>query len=382
MRSDACQPCRTCACRTSARARRLERMTTPTSTVAVLGLGRMGAAMAHRLDRAGLDRDRLDPVRAAPSSSHAVRRQPTSCCWPSSTDRPARRCSTECGAALGRGHGRGQHDARWRPTRRSALEKTVQRDRRRLRPRPGDGLGAGGARRHAPGAGRHLRADDLGAADALLGDARRGDPCRRRGRRGRAQAGGQQRARRRGARGPRRPPVRRRPRASPGCGARRARARRARRARARASADATADRRHFTAAALAKDLALLAAETPAAARRSPGRVAGALASGPSPRTPTSSRSPTPYGRSRLAPDDVTRTACGPTSAGTPPATRRTSARAFLPTAHVEGIRDGEFVSWPLDDYCALFAGRRPRTRPDRRRRIEQVTSRARSARRP
>lgn len=31
-------------------------------------------------------------------------------------------------------------------------------------------------------------------------------------------------------------------------------------------------------------------------------------------------------------------------------------RAFLPTAHVEGIRDGAFVSWGLDDYCALFSG--------------------------
>lgn len=31
-------------------------------------------------------------------------------------------------------------------------------------------------------------------------------------------------------------------------------------------------------------------------------------------------------------------------------------RAFLPTAHVEGLRDEAFVSWSLDDYCALFAG--------------------------
>lgn len=30
--------------------------------------------------------------------------------------------------------------------------------------------------------------------------------------------------------------------------------------------------------------------------------------------------------------------------------------AFLPTAHVEGIRDGHFTSWDLDDYCALFDG--------------------------
>jgi hypothetical protein len=31
-------------------------------------------------------------------------------------------------------------------------------------------------------------------------------------------------------------------------------------------------------------------------------------------------------------------------------------RAFRPTAHIEGIRDGAFVSWDLDTYCALFDG--------------------------
>ena len=31
-------------------------------------------------------------------------------------------------------------------------------------------------------------------------------------------------------------------------------------------------------------------------------------------------------------------------------------RAFRPTAHVEGIRDGAFVSWDLDRYCGLFDG--------------------------
>jgi Putative lumazine-binding len=29
---------------------------------------------------------------------------------------------------------------------------------------------------------------------------------------------------------------------------------------------------------------------------------------------------------------------------------------FLPTAHVEGLRGGQFVSWSLDEYCALFDG--------------------------
>ena len=31
-------------------------------------------------------------------------------------------------------------------------------------------------------------------------------------------------------------------------------------------------------------------------------------------------------------------------------------RAFRPTAHIEGLRDGEFVSWDLDTYAALFDG--------------------------
>lgn len=30
--------------------------------------------------------------------------------------------------------------------------------------------------------------------------------------------------------------------------------------------------------------------------------------------------------------------------------------AFLPTAHVEGVRDGAFVSMDLDEFCTLFAG--------------------------
>lgn len=31
-------------------------------------------------------------------------------------------------------------------------------------------------------------------------------------------------------------------------------------------------------------------------------------------------------------------------------------RAFLPTAHVEGYRDGSFTSWDLNTYCGLFDG--------------------------
>lgn len=31
-------------------------------------------------------------------------------------------------------------------------------------------------------------------------------------------------------------------------------------------------------------------------------------------------------------------------------------RAFLPTAHIESMRDGVFTSWPLDVYCERFRG--------------------------
>ncbi|MEW2301422.1 nuclear transport factor 2 family protein [Streptomyces sp. NPDC006655] len=46
--------------------------------------------------------------------------------------------------------------------------------------------------------------------------------------------------------------------------------------------------------------------------------------------------------------------------------------AFLPTAHIEGIRDGAFVSWRLDEYCALFPGRPARDEPTRTRRIDAL----------
>jgi hypothetical protein len=46
--------------------------------------------------------------------------------------------------------------------------------------------------------------------------------------------------------------------------------------------------------------------------------------------------------------------------------------AFLPTAHIEGIRDGAFVSWHLDDYCALFDGQPAPDEAARSRRIDAV----------
>jgi hypothetical protein len=46
--------------------------------------------------------------------------------------------------------------------------------------------------------------------------------------------------------------------------------------------------------------------------------------------------------------------------------------AFLPTAHIEGIRDGAFVSWSVDEYCALFHGQPAQDESTRSRRIDAV----------
>ena len=48
------------------------------------------------------------------------------------------------------------------------------------------------------------------------------------------------------------------------------------------------------------------------------------------------------------------------------------AEAFLPTAHIEGVRDGEFVSWDLETYRGLFHGRPAEDEAERRRRIDSV----------
>jgi hypothetical protein len=47
-------------------------------------------------------------------------------------------------------------------------------------------------------------------------------------------------------------------------------------------------------------------------------------------------------------------------------------KAFLPTAHIEGIRSGVFTSWTLDDYCALFNGTPARDEAKRKRKIELI----------
>lgn len=47
-------------------------------------------------------------------------------------------------------------------------------------------------------------------------------------------------------------------------------------------------------------------------------------------------------------------------------------KAFLPTAHIEGIRDGKFVSWTVSDYVARFRGKPAADEPSRKRTIDLV----------
>ena len=47
-------------------------------------------------------------------------------------------------------------------------------------------------------------------------------------------------------------------------------------------------------------------------------------------------------------------------------------QAFLPTAHIEGIRDGKFLSWTADEYIAGFKGKPAEDEAQRKRSIDQV----------
>jgi hypothetical protein len=46
--------------------------------------------------------------------------------------------------------------------------------------------------------------------------------------------------------------------------------------------------------------------------------------------------------------------------------------AFLPTAHIEGLREGKFTSWRLEEYCALFTGAPAADEAARRRSIDSI----------
>jgi hypothetical protein len=47
-------------------------------------------------------------------------------------------------------------------------------------------------------------------------------------------------------------------------------------------------------------------------------------------------------------------------------------KAFLPSAHIEGIRDGKFVSWTVDDYVSRFTGKPAADEASRKRAIDSV----------
>ncbi|MBO1335435.1 nuclear transport factor 2 family protein [Streptomyces sp. VRA16 Mangrove soil] len=47
--------------------------------------------------------------------------------------------------------------------------------------------------------------------------------------------------------------------------------------------------------------------------------------------------------------------------------------AFLPGAHIQGMREGAFVSWSLDQYCGLFPGRPAPDEAARTRRLDTVS---------
>jgi hypothetical protein len=47
-------------------------------------------------------------------------------------------------------------------------------------------------------------------------------------------------------------------------------------------------------------------------------------------------------------------------------------QAFLPTAHIESIKEGVFTSWPLDFYCERFKGQVAADEASRKRSIDWV----------
>jgi 3-hydroxyisobutyrate dehydrogenase-like beta-hydroxyacid dehydrogenase len=118
----------------------------------------------------------------------------------------------------------------------------------------------------------------------------------------------------------------------------------------------------FTIGALAKDMALLAA-----ASQCPLPSAAALAE--SPAGPDAdialAATVTTISEDVLAP---LRAYIRGHATGNPACMRE----AFLPTAHVEGMRDGKFVSWSLDEFCTLFTGEPAPDEATRSRRIDSV----------
>jgi 3-hydroxyisobutyrate dehydrogenase-like beta-hydroxyacid dehydrogenase len=118
----------------------------------------------------------------------------------------------------------------------------------------------------------------------------------------------------------------------------------------------------FTIGALAKDMALLAA-----ASNTPLRSAANLAD-----TPAAPEADIAVAATAPAVEDAVLEPLRAYIRGHATSDPTHFRDAFLPTAHIEGIRDGAFVSWALDEYCALFHGRPAPDEPTRSRRIDAI----------
>ncbi|WP_329110345.1 nuclear transport factor 2 family protein [Micromonospora sp. NBC_01699] len=119
----------------------------------------------------------------------------------------------------------------------------------------------------------------------------------------------------------------------------------------------------FTIGALVKDMALLAAASNTPLRSAVGLIAD---------TPAGQQADIAVAATVPAVDDAVleplRAYIRGHATGDPAHFRD----AFLPTAHIEGIRDGAFAPWGLDEYCALFHGHPAPDEPIRSRRIDSV----------
>ena len=129
----------------------------------------------------------------------------------------------------------------------------------------------------------------------------------------------------------------------------------------------------FTVAALAKDVRLLAGHAPSAAGLLAEMVRAPLADEDDIAGLAAPRHGLTLAPGVTAPPEVLEPLLA-YAAGHATGEASYHRRAFLPTAHVEGLREGGFVSWTLDEFCALFTGRPADDEANRWRRIEQVST--------
>lgn len=129
----------------------------------------------------------------------------------------------------------------------------------------------------------------------------------------------------------------------------------------------------FTAGALAKDVRLLAGHAPSAAGLLAGMGRTPLAAADDIAGLAAPRHGLTLAPGVSAPPEVLAPLLA-YAAGHATGEASYHRRAFLPTAHVEGLRDGAFVSWTLDDFCALFSGKPADDEAERWRQVEQVST--------